>query len=272
MNAWADWIGKTTSTSNFLDVTQVQKLEATLGRTPQLTTGAEVPPAWHWLYFHELATADQIGSDGHTMLGITMPPFPLPRRMWAGGLIEWHQPLLLGAAATKESKIIDIKEKTGRTGDLIFTTVEHKVHQDGDLCIREEHNIVYREPVGQSSNLPQEVAPTDSDFRATWQPNEVMLFRYSALTFNGHRIHYDADYTRDVEGYSGLIVHGPLLATLMLDLAKANNRPFNRFEYRAKSPVTVPMKIFVHGKVDGDKTSLWISNDQGGLVMQGELS
>lgn len=247
-------------------------MEATLDRSPSLKTGDEVPPAWHWLYFHETALASQLGADGHTQLGISMPPFPLPRRMWAGGLIEWHSPLLLGSDATKESKILNITEKEGRTGSLIFATVEHRVSQNQKLCIREEHNIVYREAAKQSATVEPEAADQGSDFQANWKPTEVTLFRYSALTFNSHRIHYDLDYTRDVEGYPGLVIHGPLLATLMLDLAKANARPVNKFEYRAKSPVTLPHGLTTHGKVSGSETRLWVAHENGALAMQGTLS
>lgn len=271
MGNWDSWIEKQTSVEAFIDPAQVQKLEATLDRTPLLSNGDALPPAWHWLYFHEQAKASDLGADGHTRLGITMPNFPLPRRMWAGGNIKWLNPVEIGKDAKRNSKIISIEEKSGRTGDLIFVTLVHQIHQSGRLCIHEKHNIVYRGEAKQSSVTQPELASTNSDFQAGWKLDETALFRYSALTFNSHRIHYDVNYTREVEGYDGLIVHGPLLATLMLDLAKQNNCDFNEFEYRAKSPVTLPNGFMVHGKCEQNQTNLWVANENGALAMQGTL-
>ncbi|MEY4492749.1 MAG: hypothetical protein RL355_98 [Actinomycetota bacterium] len=271
MGNWDSWLEKQTSIESFIDSAQVQKLEATLDRAPSLASGDKLPPAWHWLYFHEQAKASDLGHDGHTKLGVSMPNFPLPRRMWAGGNIKWHNQVEIGKEAKRNSKILSIEEKSGRTGDLIFVTVEHQIHQSGRLCIQEEHNIVYRSAAKQSSTAQPEIASTDSDFQASWKLDETTLFRYSALTFNSHRIHYDVNYTREVEGYAGLIVHGPLLATLLLDLAKQNNCSFNEFEYRAKSPVTLPNGFTVHGKRELGQTNLWIANENGALAMQGIL-
>lgn len=282
MDNWDDWIGQTRTIENFLDPVQGQKMQATLNREPFFKTGDVLPPAWHWLYFHETVPAADLGPDGHPRLGLSMPPFNLPphnltRRMWAGGKIQWYTALQFGETAQKQSKILEIKEKTGRTGNLIFVTVEHLVYQKEQLGIREEHNIVYRAPATESTISEPEPAPENSDFSQSWQLTEADLFRYSALTFNSHRIHYDVEYTKSVEGYSGLVVHGPLLVTLMLDLAKANNQnfkenEFHEFSYRAKSPVLLPSALTVHGKIEGDQTELWVANQHGGLAMQGVLS
>lgn len=274
MSNWADWIGKTSLTDAFLDIAPARKMQATLDRLPSLDAGDELPPAWHWLYFHENTIASNLGSDGHTKLGITLPEFPLPRRMWAGGNIEWHSTLKLGQDAQRQSTILSIDEKQGRTGNLIFVTVEHQINQAAKLCIREEHNIVYRSAANESTVKEPEVADSTSDFSQTWKFNETTLFRYSALTFNSHRIHYDQPYAKEVEGYSGLVVHGPLLATLMLDLAKLNNRPVNKFSYRAKSPITLPNGLVTHGKVaeNQNETLLWVANANGALAMTGQLS
>lgn len=282
MGNWDDWIGRSKTIENFLDPAQAQKMQATLSRTPTLKNGDALPPAWHWLYFHEAVLASDLGQDGHPRLGLSMPPFDLPphnltRRMWAGGKIQWHAPLRLGSMASKQSSIIEIEQKQGRTGELVFVTVEHLVHQDNQLCIREEHNIVYRAVAAASSTAEPEPAPQESDFSQSWRFAEADLFRYSALTFNSHRIHYDVDYTKHVEGYAGLVVHGPLLVTVLLDLAKSNNPDFNEnkvqeFTYRAKSPVLLPSGLTAHGKVDGNQTNLWVANQSGGLAMQGTLS
>ena len=188
MADWSEWIGRESLTEAYLDPAQSQRMQATLDRDPNLTAGDELPPAWHWLYFHEVVPARDLGSDGHTRLGVTMPPFPLPRRMWAGGVLEWLHPVVLGQPAQRTSRIASIQEKQGRSGALIFTTVEHQVHQADRTCIREEQHIVYREAATQSVASTPPPAPQDSDFSHRWQFDETALFRYSALTFNGHQI------------------------------------------------------------------------------------
>ena len=270
-NEWSSWVGRSTELIAFLDPAQAVRMQATLDRSPSLVAGDEVPPAWHWLFFHDHFPTSDLGPDGHTRLGILMPQFPLPRRMWAGGVIEWHQPLLLGQEAKRRTTIQSITSKDGRTGPLIFTTLVHEVWQNNQLCITEEQHIVYRAAAKVSTATTPETAESQSEFQASWQFGTTELFRYSALTFNGHKIHYDADYTRDVEGYPGLVVHGPLLATLMLDLATSNSRSLRRFTYRAMSPVTLPHGLTVHGTQDGANTQLWVAHQNGALAMSGQL-
>ena len=272
MSNWANWIDRTSTSEQLLDPTQAQKMQATLGKEVTLQSGDLLPPAWHWLYFSEQTKSQNLGLDGHTQLGLTLPAFPLPRRMWAGGKITWLRELVIGQSAQRTSKILNIEEKSGRSGDLIFLTMLHEVSQNQSLCIREEQNIVYRGAVNSSQPATPKLAPTEYEFKQSWALNEVTLFRYSALTFNSHRIHYDADYTREVEGYPGLIVHGPLLATLLLDLAVANNRPINEFTYRAMSPITLPNKFSAQGLVANNATQLWIASESGALAMQAELT
>lgn len=272
MGDWSDWVGRTTVADATLDPAQARRMQATLDREPSAAAGDALPPAWHWLYFHEVARASDLGHDGHTRLGVWMPPFPLPRRMWAGGVLEWHHPVLLGHEAQRRSTITAIDEKQGRSGALIFTTVTHEVHQAGRLCISEEQHIVYREAAASSAATQAPAADSASDASRMWSFDATALFRYSALTFNGHRIHYDPDYTRDVEGYAGLVVHGPLLATLMLDLAHGEGRSMARFEYRAVSPVTLPHGLTVRAAFDGAATRLWVAHEDGSLAMQGTLA
>lgn len=271
MSNWAEWIGRTSTREQLLDPTQVQKMQVTLGNDVTLDSGDTLPPAWHWLYFSEQTKSQNLGADGHTQLGLTLPAFSLPRRMWAGGKINWLNHLIIGEVAQRTSKILHIEEKSGRSGDLIFLTMQHEVSQNQTLCIREEQNIVYRGAVNSTQPVTTKPAPTDFDFEKSWTLDEVTLFRYSALTFNSHRIHYDADYTRDVEGYPGLIVHGPLLATLLLDLAVSNNRPVNEFTYRAMSPITLPMRFSTQGNSNKNETHLWVASESGALAMQAEL-
>ena len=272
MRQWDEWIGRTTLVDSDMNPQQSRLMQATLDRPASFVEGDQLAPAWHWLYFFDAYRASDLGQDGHTRLGITLPEFPLPRRMWAGGNIEWIHPVLLGTKASRETTITSIEEKQGRTGSLIFVTLRHQVHQHGELCINEEQNIVYREAVSSSTVVSPEVAPSESDFHQDWKFGSTELFRYSALTFNGHKIHYDSDYARSIEGYSNVVVHGPLLATLMLDVARQNNRPFNNFNYRARSPICLPEGLTAHGLSVGLTTELWVSSESGGLAMQGTLT
>lgn len=272
MGNWENWIGKSSTVENYLDPTQARKMQVLLDQNPTISAGEELPPAWHWLYFHELTKSSKLGRDGHTALGITMPEFSLTRRMWAGGNIQWISPIMVGQNATRKSQILSISEKNGRSGDLIFVTVEHQIFQNEKICLREEQNIVYRADLKLDIKSNLESAKNESDFSNIWQLDETALFRYSALTFNSHRIHYDQKYATEVENYAGLIVHGPLLSTLILDLAKSNARPINEFSYRASSPITLPNTFTVHGKSNNASTELWIANQNGSLAMAAKLS
>lgn len=271
MSRWQEWIGRQTSISSALDPAQSCQMQATLNRDATLVDGSHLPPAWHWLYFFDAFKASDLGRDGHTRLGISLPEFPLPRRMWAGGEIQWLAPVLLGAPAVRTTTIQSIEEKTGRTGELIFVTLEHVVKQNSETCISELQKIVYRAEAKDSSKVTPEQAETDSNFSQQWKFGSTELFRYSALTFNGHKIHYDSDYAREVEGYSNVVVHGPLLATLMLDLAVENARSIKKFSYRARSPICLPEGLTTHGKVQGNDTQLWVASETGALAMQGTL-
>ena len=272
MTNWQDWIDQQTLVASDLDPAQSQRLQVTLDRESTLKEGSTLPPAWHWIYFYDAFKASQLGRDGHTKLGISLPAFPLPRRMWAGGQIHWKSPIVLGTPATRATTIKSIEEKSGRTGELIFVTLEHVVKQNDEVCLVEEQNIVYREAANTSTAVVPDQAEVDSEFSQPWKFSSTELFRYSALTFNGHKIHYDQDYARNVEGYPDVVVHGPLLATLMLDLAVQNAHPVNNFSYRARSPICLPQGLTTHGRVRGSETQLWVASESGALAMQGTLS
>ena len=229
-----------------------------------------LPPAWQWLYFHDIVRASELGDEGHPQLGITMPPVPLPRRMWAGGRLDFARPMRLGSRVQRTSTISSIKPKEGKTGPLYFVTVEHDFQSEGLHTLLEQQTIVYRE-MSSTAEVPAATpAPTGAGFSTNWQLDSTALFRYSALTFNGHRIHYDVDYSRQVEGYPNLVIHGPLIATLLLDLANREGRPLRRFTYRAKNPLFLPAAFTVNGTTDGDRTKLWAANPSGGLAMEAE--
>jgi 3-methylfumaryl-CoA hydratase len=271
-----DWIGRSESHHDTAAAWPIAALAATLDRKdPAPQPGDEVPPGWHWLYFLETAPASALGEDGHPRRGGFLPPVELPRRMWAGGRIEFVAPLRVGDALRRKSTIRNVESKSGKTGALVFVTVEHEVHAGDTLAVREEHDIVYREAArpaltpAQSAAAP---APATAQWRRELTPDPVLLFRYSALTFNGHRIHYDIDYCRDVESYPGLIVHGPLQTTLLLDLCRRHApRPIRRLEYRAVRPVFHGKPLTVNGAPDADGTraELWTADAAGLVTMTG---
>ena len=239
--------------------------------------GDTLPPLWHWLYFWDIAARSGLGRDGHPALGGFLPPVGPARRMWAGSRVAFPGRLVIGDTAERVSTIAAVTEKTGRTGRLVFVTVRHEISGSGGLAVVDEHDIVYREDSGAgAAGRPGEVAPEDAVWRETVDPDATLLFRYSALTFNGHRIHYDRDYARDVEGYGGLVVHGPLLATLMVGLA-ARARPDRtvaRFEFRGQRPVVDTERFTVcgrpeSGEADDDAIAVWVANGEGMLAMRG---
>jgi 3-methylfumaryl-CoA hydratase len=239
--AYAEWVGKTEAAEEWIAPTPVRAAAAMLDDTITASgSGSPLPPLWHWFYFLPLAPQAQLGTDGHPRRGGFLPPIDLPRRMFAGARIRFVRPLLVGKPAQRRSLIRDVTEKQGRTGTLAFVTVAHGIDQDGAVCIEEEQDLVYREPGGplpapESRALPP--APAGSWTRLI-TPTPTLLFRFSALTFNAHRIHYDRPYATGVEGYPGLVVHGPLTALLLLELARANvPRTVAAFEFRARSPL-----------------------------------
>jgi 3-methylfumaryl-CoA hydratase len=270
MSDWHSWIGRASTSQVQLDADQANRMAITLDREPGFRVGDELPPAWHWLYFHDLVRASQLGPDGHPALGVIMPPVPLLRRMWAGGSFLFHAPLRLGDQVERTTVIRSITPKTGRSGPLYFVGLEHTLRTGDTLNLVEEQTIVYRELAPEAAPSPALPAPTDADYSQQYTLDSTALFRYSALTFNGHRIHYDADYSRAVEGYPDLVIHGPLIATLLLDLYVRQGQPLKRFQYQAKSPLFLPHPFSVSGRAEGQSTKLWASNHANGLAMQAE--
>ena len=265
------WIGRTEFQQDFAAATPVRALAATLDRDdPAPQRGAAVPPCWHWLYFLPVHRQSEIGPDGHAKRGGFLPPVPLPRRMWAGSQIEFKRWLEIGSAITRTSRIDDVSIKHGKTGPLVFVRVRHEIGDDAGVAIVDNHDIVYRDnPNPDDRPPPAQMAPTDSDWTRTIVPDDVLLFRYSALTFNGHRIHYDRRYVTDVEGYPGLVVHGPLLATLLLDLLHCNvpDATVARFAFRAMKPTFDTAPFHVCGRRDGTSIHLWAKHVDGALAM-----
>lgn len=271
MDEWSAWLGRRTMAAAVLQADQANRMAVTLDRDPSFQPGDALPPLWHWLYFHDLAKAADLGQDGHPKLGLFLPPVPLPRRMWAGGSFVFHTPLRLGDAVTRASVIRSITPKAGRSGALYFVTVEHTVTTEGVLNLVEEQQLVYRELTREAPASQAQAAPTVADYTQSYTLDSTALFRYSALTFNGHRIHYDVDYCRTVEGYPNLVIHGPLVATLLLNLYCQQGQPVHWFRYRARSPLFLPNAFTLQGKTGEEETQLWASNHEGGLAMEAEV-
>ncbi len=266
-----EWIGRQEVLEDRLGLFPPAALSATLDRDdPEPREGDALPPLWHWLYFLPRARQSGIGPDGHPKRGGFLPPVPLPRRMWAGGRLTFSAPLLLGEEVRRVSTIADVSAKSGRSGNLVFVLVRHEIANAAGVAITEEHDIVYRDAPapGEAPAVPKQ-AEAESAWRRDVVPDDVLLFRYSALTFNGHRIHYDRRYVTTEEGYPGLIVHGPLLATLLLDLfARNDSRVVKSFSFRALSPVFDTTPFTVHGSADAGGAKLWVRRDDGALCME----
>ncbi|MDR6888153.1 MULTISPECIES: FAS1-like dehydratase domain-containing protein [Variovorax] len=273
------WQGRSETLADDITAAPVRALSATLDRDDALpTAGTRLPELWHWLYFLPHHRQSEIGEDGHAKRGGFLPAVPLPRRMWAGGRLAWEKgnPLQVGDKVERISTIASVTHKAGRTGELVFVLVRHEVRNERGLALTEEHDIVYRAAAGPDEKTPPPTpAPKDAAFSREIVPDDVLLFRYSALTFNGHRIHYDRRYVTQVEGYPGLIVHGPLIATLLVDLLRRNvpGAQLARFEFRAVRPTFDIASFRVHGKpaegsTDGKTFSLWGEDADGWLTMQ----
>jgi 3-methylfumaryl-CoA hydratase len=268
-----DWIGREDVTDDVLRRDFVRGLYATLDRTDRLGTPLVVPRLIHWLHFHPLAPQSELGPDGHAKRGGFLPPVPLPRRMWAGSRLRFERSPAVGEQISRRSRIKDVKITEGKSGTLVFVTVEHRVTGDAGAALSEEQDIVYRQaPAAGSAPPPAKAPPAGAAWRRKVTPDPVMLFRYSALTFNGHRIHYDQPYVTGVEGYPGLIVHGPLIATLLLDLLDREQPAAEvvEFSFRAVSPLFDIAPFHVCGKPgEGGTVQLWAENPDGALAMEG---
>ena len=272
-----EWVGRSETVADEITATPVRALNATPDHPAmQVAPGTPLPPLWHWLYFLPLHRQSEIGADGHAKRGGFLPPVPLPRRMWAGSQFEFRAPVRVGERVERTSTIADVTVKEGRSGQLVFVKVRHELRRErgAEPAIVEFHDIVYREArtAGEVEPPPQ-AAPKGAAWRREIVPDDVLLFRYSALTFNGHRIHYDRRYVTGVEGYPGLIVHGPLIATLLLDLVRRNQpqAELATFRFRAVRPTFDLHPFAVNGGPDAEdprRLRLWAEDHEGWLTME----
>ena len=257
-----DWIGRTETRETRIDAARVAELAACLDRDPPADF---LPPGWHWAFFNPAAKGAALGPDGHPARGGFLPPVSLQRRMWAGGDLRFHAPIPIGAAATRRSTIRDVARKRGRTGDLVFVAVDHAISVGDTLCLEETHDIVYRDIGPAAAPVP---APRDEAWSHAMRADAVLLFRYSAVTFNGHRIHYDRAYATQVEAYPGLVVHGPLLATLLQAFAEqSSGAKLRRFAFRGAAPLFDGEDFALCGKADGN---FWVRAVDGRLIQQAQ--
>ena len=276
MDDFSDWVGRSETREDVATAAPLIGLAALLDhdRAPPAT----VPPLGHWLYFLPDARQSAIGADGHPRRdeGGLLPPVPLPRRMWAGGRVEFLAPVAVGAALTRVTTIAAIRAKRGASGDLLFVTLQHDISADGVPAIREEQDLVYRAPAAGPTSAalvaPAEPEPAEAIRRVT--PDPVLLFRYSALTFNAHRIHYDRDYARDIEGYAGLVVHGPLIATLLIDHARRELPDLTprHFSFRAEAPLIDGAPFDLCLAREGNGARLWARDASGRTTMRAEVT
>ncbi|WP_244808541.1 FAS1-like dehydratase domain-containing protein [Caballeronia zhejiangensis] len=268
-----EWIGKSQSDRDVLSSRQARLMAATLG-IPQsdFVDGTPLPSLWHWLYFLSGEPPSALGRDGHPARGGFLPPVPLSNRMWAGGTLEFHGDLPLGAEVEKRSSIASVEHKQGRSGELVFVTVLHEVVHEGKVLVTEHHDIVYKEASKAGATAAKREMRQPQQTRRV-KPDSTMLFRYSALTFNGHRIHYDADYCREVEGYPNLVIHGPLNATLLAGFAEeVSGHQLKHFRYRGVQPSILGNELELNAAQDGDRLVVWVSLPGGAVSMRAEAS
>lgn len=263
-----DWIGRGAVRRDVVSDRLIAQFRATL---PELLAEAPVPLGLFWTLCPDALEPSLLGRDGHPRLGVELPPLPLPRRMWAGGEITFDAPLSPGDEVERDSRIERIEEKTGSTGALIFVSLRHDYRVAGARRMTERQDLVYR-----ADPVPGQAAPTYPEApevglpRAVWdlRSDPVRLFRFSALTFNGHRIHYDADYARQVEGYAGLVVHGPMQAVAMMNLAATVlGRNPQTFTYRGQSPLIAGEAARVEAYAEGDALALRVVKPGGPVTM-----
>ncbi len=270
-NQHEDWIGREETKTAHISEATMEAMAATIDLDSHPAEGQAVPPGWQWLFFNPLIRRSSLGTDGHPAKGGFLPPVPLPRRMWAGSRIRYINDLPVGVNASRHSRIVSVKNKEGRQGSLCFVTVEHTTRHGDITCIVEEQDIVYREATPPNAGpLP---APQVHDATPQWSeemtPDTTLLFRYSALTFNGHRIHYDLPYARHEEGYKDLVVHGPLTSTLLQQFAVKHGagRRLSAFNFRGVAPLFADQPFTLEGRADGESLDVWARGPEGQLAM-----
>ncbi len=268
-----DWIGKTDIQKDIITPALIARYGAVIGAK---TSEGNVPEGLHWCLGLPDAPMAELGDDGHPKTGGFLPPSPLPRRMWASSKVEFLRDIKIGAPIERRSSIASVSEKTGRSGSLLFVNVDHLTMSKETVCVKETQTIVYRDAPKDKMTLP-EVGKVDLsawDITEHLTPNTALLFRYSALTFNTHRIHYDHDYATQVEGYPALVVHGPLMASLLLRFANehASSRKLHTFEFRGLVPAFCNQDMFLAANNIEDGFDLAVIGADGNKRMAAKVS
>ena len=256
--SYGGWTPTVESVTEAIDLTQVRKFATVLDLDEgAFEDGAMLPSMWHWLFFLHRAPTARIGPDGHPQRGGFFPPVELQRRMFAGEQVKFHAPLVIGQPATRTGTITGLDEKEGRSGRMVLASAEYRIEQGGTLCLEDTHDIVYIAGGGATpAPGPDSFAPPDGAWHREIKADPVLLFRFSALSFNSHRIHYDADYAKNEEGYPGLVVHGPLTALLLAELARENmDMPMTRFSFRGRAPIFEPWPFHLVGQPGNNGTA-----------------
>jgi 3-methylfumaryl-CoA hydratase len=270
MSDYEDWMGRRETVEDVASPAPLAGMAALLDHETPPWIAGEVPPLGHWLYFLPRARQSEIGADGHPKRGGFLPPIELPRRMWAGSRIAWHGPIRIGARIANRSTIKAIERKLGASGEMVFLTVAQEISADGKLAVTEERDVVFRAApkVGESAKAGASER-REPEYARTLTPDETQLFRFSAITFNAHRIHYDRDYTTKVEGYPGLVVQGPYTAMLLMDhyLRHHPQARVKSFAFRARAPHFEgrPLKLCAEG------SELWSEDDSGATGMTARI-
>ncbi|WP_241302038.1 FAS1-like dehydratase domain-containing protein [Burkholderia stabilis] len=271
------WIGRTLSERETVSTRLAAELAALLDHDVELSPGDALPPLWHWALFPAIARHSHVGVDGHPTRGGFLPPVPLPRRMWAGSRVQFERPVQIGSDVSRISQIVDVGAKEGRSGQLVFVRVRHQLEDREGTLLSEEQDIVYRDapraPVSPDSGVE---APQGGTWRRLIVPDPVLLFRYSAVTFNGHRIHYDRPYATEQEGYPALLVHGPLTATLLVDLVRRNlpHAQIASFSFKAIGPLFdhEPFYVCATHEPASPGIHVWAESARGRLCVDGRVT
>ena len=273
---FSEWIGRSETQYDELAATQTLAAAATFDDSILTQTGVDmIPPLWHWFYFLPRAPQSRLSVDGHPERGTFMPPVPLPRRMFAGSRVTFHAPLRLGVPARRDAVIRSVSVKDGKSGRLAFVTVGYAIRQGDTLCIDEEQDIVYREPGAPVAAPAAQPFPPAAPHAWTREvtADSRLLFRFSALTFNAHRIHYDLEYARGEEGYPGLIVHGPLTAVLLANLVRQQSgRPIAAFSFRGLMPLFDLAPFRLVATPDGDRVECEAQAPDGRVALQATVT
>jgi 3-methylfumaryl-CoA hydratase len=269
------WIGRSFQQQDVVDAARLRGLYALFDRPPpSLDPGEPIPSEWHWIFFWTTMRQSELDQDGHPKRGNFLPPIPLPRRLFASAEAQFHEAICVGDTITLDATIADIRHTTGRTGKLAFVSVDRVIRRGTVALVTERQSIVYREPpIPGAPAVPAERPADAPEWQIEFYPDPVMLFRFSALTFNAHRIHFDRSYATAVEGYPGLVVHGPLIALAMLAACR-DVRPrvhLTDFKFRVQRPAFDGAPITLAGRYrDNGSASLWAVNQDGELLMTGE--